>query len=294
MTSKIKRTQKYLLVSSVVLGSILLGSQKIANADTVTVKSGDTVSQLAQSHQTTIDDIRKENNLADVNLIYQGQTLQVNSSSSETNQSPVNSVIVQSGDTLFKIGLAHNLSLSEIESYNTQLNNPNMLTVGQTIYLKTQGVTVTQTPSKQTDTAQAAQSDKTPALKKIESVPANQTSQATGSVTGVALSYQGVPYVWGGTSPQGFDCSGFTEFVFGKSGIHIPRTSQEQSLIGQRKPVSQAQVGDLLFWGNPGQAYHVAIYLGGNKFISATQPGDTVRVQSFYSGWMPTFASSVR
>lgn len=96
----------------------------------------------------------------------------------------------------------------------------------------------------------------------------------------------GVPYVWGGTSPLGVDCSGFTQLVFKQFGIDLPRVSFQQGNGG--KAVAnrdQWAPGDLLFWDNsprnPG-ADHVAIYLGNGMMISAPKPGDKVKIQSVY------------
>ena len=86
-------------------------------------------------------------------------------------------------------------------------------------------------------------------------------------ITTEALTYLGVPYVWGGTTPQGFDCSGLVQYVFGKCGKQLPRVTTQQEKCGNRISLDHVAVGDLYFWGHPGQSYHVAIALGGGKFI---------------------------
>ncbi|MGX6990258.1 C40 family peptidase [Pseudolactococcus reticulitermitis] len=90
--------------------------------------------------------------------------------------------------------------------------------------------------------------------------------------------YQGVPYVYGGTTPDGFDCSGFTSYVYREAlGQEIGRMTWNQMAVGQQISVDDAKVGDLLvfFGGN-----HVGIYLGNGQFIHAPQPGDIVSVSS--------------
>ena len=99
-------------------------------------------------------------------------------------------------------------------------------------------------------------------------------------ITSTALKYLGVPYVWGGTTPAGFDCSGFVQYVYRECGISLPRVADAQQAYA--KPVSTAnlQPGDLVFWGYG--AYHVGIYLGQGKYVHAPAPGQCVKIQSVY------------
>jgi len=100
--------------------------------------------------------------------------------------------------------------------------------------------------------------------------------------------YQGVPYVWGGSSPRGFDCSGFTQYVFAKTGIDINRTAVAQLENGIIIPKSELQPGDLVFFQNTGSsgrfASHVGIYIGDGKMVHAgSSTGITVSsIHSFY------------
>jgi peptidoglycan DL-endopeptidase CwlO len=105
-------------------------------------------------------------------------------------------------------------------------------------------------------------------------------------VVAVAKKYLGVPYVWGGTSPRGFDCSGLTQYSYAEIGVSIPRTSREQFRIGAYIPPSRLDLlkaGDLVFFGfggDPDQIHHVGIYVGGGDFIHAPASGDVVRITS--------------
>ncbi|MGN6413550.1 C40 family peptidase [Flexivirga sp.] len=105
---------------------------------------------------------------------------------------------------------------------------------------------------------------------------------ATGGIVGIAERYVGAPYVYGGASPAGFDCSGFTSYVYGQVGKSLPRTATAQMQMATR--VSTPQPGDLIFFGNGSYAYHVAIYVGNGMMIDANHPGGSVGVRPIYSG----------
>jgi cell wall-associated NlpC family hydrolase len=102
-----------------------------------------------------------------------------------------------------------------------------------------------------------------------------------GGVVAIAMRYLGTPYVWGGASPSGFDCSGLVMYVFAQIGVSLPHSSYAQ--YGMGSPVSRAdlQPGDLVFFNGLG---HVGIYVGGGSFIHAPHTGDVVKISSL-SGW---------
>ena len=98
-------------------------------------------------------------------------------------------------------------------------------------------------------------------------------SAAASRVLNTADQYVGVPYVWGGNTPKGFDCSGFTKYVFARQGISLPRTSREQARAGDGVPLDFDSIrpGDLLLFAEPGEAIsHVAIYVGSGRIIHAS------------------------
>lgn len=97
-----------------------------------------------------------------------------------------------------------------------------------------------------------------------------------------AEKFRGVPYVFGGTTPRGFDCSGYVRYVFAHYGIKLPRTSQDQAHAGTSISADHLSPGDLIFsdWGD-GPDSHVAIYAGAGRLLEAPRTGETVRLAPF-------------
>lgn len=105
-------------------------------------------------------------------------------------------------------------------------------------------------------------------------------------VVAVALQYLGVPYVWGGSTPAGFDCSGLTSYCYRQIGVSLPRTSRSQYQVGKHIPPDRLDMlvpGDLVFFArdaDPDRVHHVGIYVGDGNYLHAPQTGDVVRVAS--------------
>jgi cell wall-associated NlpC family hydrolase len=111
-----------------------------------------------------------------------------------------------------------------------------------------------------------------------EPVGAPAPASANGNaIVEIASSLVGIPYVWGGTTPSGFDCSGFTSYVYAQVGITLPRTSGDQRYAGVEVPRDQAQPGDLIW--SPG---HISIYAGGNLQVDAPVPGKTIQIREIW------------
>lgn len=127
----------------------------------------------------------------------------------------------------------------------------------------------------------------------------SQSSRSTTNSSAVVnlakqLASQSIPYVWGGESLKGMDCSGLTDYVYQKAaGISLGHYTVTQESHVTKEAVSAAQPGDLLFWGSQGATYHVAIYIGNNQYVAAPQPGQNVQIQTINSAFMPSFAGHV-
>ncbi|WP_165919595.1 C40 family peptidase [Promicromonospora sp. AC04] len=130
------------------------------------------------------------------------------------------------------------------------------------------------------EAAEAAAAEAAEAVSTSVDIP---DSAIGNSVISIASRYIGVPYVSGGSSPSGFDCSGFTAYVYGQLGISLPHSSSAQPGYGTIVPASEAQPGDLMW--TPG---HVSIYAGGNTMIDASKPGTVVDFRPIWQS-NPTF-----
>jgi hypothetical protein len=108
------------------------------------------------------------------------------------------------------------------------------------------------------------------------------SASARQQIVAAALSRLGLPYLWGGSGPSSFDCSGLVQWAYRQAGIAMPRVADEQFLTGDHIPLADAQPGDLLFWAydpnDPGYIDHVAIYLGNGLMVVAPHTGTDVEI----------------
>lgn len=116
------------------------------------------------------------------------------------------------------------------------------------------------------------------------------------TVVNFALQYLGVPYVWGGSTPKGFDCSGLVQYSYKNAlGVSLPRVSKDQGAQGRYVSLDNLQKGDLLFWTSNGAVsgtYHVAMYIGNGQFIQAPKPGEHVKITNI-SSYRPHYAKRI-
>lgn len=172
----------------------------------------------------------------------------------------------------------------------TQTGSQNATATSQTKRIKT----TTQAAVKKQ--ARVRQSTTTTTTSSSSSAKTN-TNLSSGSVTGLALKLASanIPYVWGGSSLSGMDCSGLVAYVYKNAlGVNLPHNTVSQEAFVSKHSVGTAKPGDILFWGNSGATYHDAIYLGNNQFVAAPEPGDNVKVQQISKYFMPSFAGTLK
>ncbi len=106
------------------------------------------------------------------------------------------------------------------------------------------------------------------------------------AVVAIAQRYLGVPYVYGGASPSGFDCSGLTMYCYAQVGVGLSHGATDQQHASTPVPISALQPGDLVFFGNASYSYHVGIYVGGGSMINAPHTGAVVSYGSIGGAWI--------
>ncbi|WP_394219629.1 LysM peptidoglycan-binding domain-containing protein [Halobacillus trueperi] len=255
-------------------------SEKTETVSTTTykVKSGDSLWAIATRYGLSVSELKALNGLTS-NVIYSGQNLTLTGEASQTKptssdeketsdeqksepkQETNDTYTVKSGDSLWGIATKYGMSVSHLKKLNDLSSN--VIYSGQK--LKVSGE-VTSSPT-QTST--------------------NNNAVSNSGLIDAAKKHIGTPYQWGGTSPAGFDCSGFLQYVFAQEGVSIPRTvasiyadSRMDSVSG-----SNRQVGDLVFFETykPG-ASHAGIYVGNNSFIH-TGSTNGVEISSLSSNY---------
>lgn len=250
------------------VGTSTTAPTPVQTTSTYTVQAGDSLSLIAKKYNTTVTQIKQLNGLTS-DTIYVGQTLKV--SGTVTAPQSTGSYTVQSGDTLSAIAKKYGITTTQLKAANNLTSD--LIRVGQVLTIPSAGTTAP-TPSP------------------------TQTGQTTEQRMQVLLqdsrNYVGVPYVWGGESPSGFDCSGFVYFMFNKHGFDIPRqTSGDYYKMGTSVSKANLQPGDLVFFGvnTPGVVSHVGFYMGDGKYISATSSSgiaivsmDNVYWSKYYMG----------
>lgn len=256
-----------------------------ANHTTHTVQAGESLYSIAQAYGVTVDSLRSANNLGATLLV--GQTLTINDPAKDPAQEAAQEqAAAQAQQQAAAQQAAQEQAAAQAQQ---QVQQPVQNQAPAQTQNQAPAQTQTQAPAQQT---QQVQQQAQPAQVQQPQQQVVSTSADGSAIAAYAQSFIGTPYVWGGSTPSGFDCSGLTQYVYAHFGKQIGRNTIAQESAGTHIPVSQAQVGDLLFWGTPGSTYHVAIYLGGNSFVAAPEPGQSVKIGNM-AYFMPSFAVHV-
>ncbi|WP_051189090.1 LysM peptidoglycan-binding domain-containing protein [Halalkalibacillus halophilus] len=254
-------------------GSTSNNSTSNTNSDAAvhTVQSGDTLSGIASDNNTSVSSIMSLNDLSN-HLIYPGQSLTLSGNgSNDSNVEEENTDIqtsthtVQSGDTLSQLASDYGTTVSSLKTLNNLSSN--LIIVGQSL-----------TVNEDADES-SSQPD--------NSSPDETTTSSAESLIDEAMQHIGAPYAWGGTSPAGFDCSGFLNYVFNQEGIDLPRTVS--GIWAGGNDAGTPSRGDIVFFETyTAGPSHAGIYLGNGEFVHAGSNGVTIGDMN-NSYWAPKY-----
>ena len=279
---------------------------------THTVVKGDTLWSLAKKYGVSVSALMKANNLSSSTILI-GQSLNLRAGMTTYG---VNGVTTGSSSTAASANTASSTSTtassqapkdkktatkakstttntSSNSNTSTSANTQSQSTASNSSASTTTNTnTVASNANTTSSTNTAASSSQAVSQAPTASTATTTASASASAITSYALTFLGVPYVWGGTTPSGFDCSGLVQYVYSHFGINLGRTTYTQQYAGTKISVASAQAGDLYFWGSYGSAYHVAIALGGGQYVMAPAPGQNVMTGSV-SSYTPSFAVRV-
>ncbi|KRM60071.1 C40 family peptidase [Secundilactobacillus malefermentans] len=298
-------------------GFLLVTSQS-ASAKTVTVKSNDTVWSIAKKYNVSVKSIESANsikkNASQNDVIFVGQKLTIKQQTSKTVKattqvktstktttvtetsnkvsSATNTYKVKSGDTLSKIASKYDTTVAKLQKLNkisgSTIYAGQKLTVSGTVAKQDNHVDTDDSTSSSTNTATASSSKDTTVT------TTNDASTTSVAALAVKLAGENIPYVWGGASLKGMDCSGLVMYVYkNAAGVSLPHNTVQQESHVTTHSVAKAVPGDILFWGSKGSTYHDAIYIGNGQYVAAPTPGQNVEIETISKYFMPSFAGTV-
>lgn len=289
-------------VSASVVSSTSAASQDAVSANSASSTSTSTISSstgsVASSTATTSN--------APVKAVATSAAVSASSASSSTATSQSKSVaasasVTSSASSSAASSTTTSQSTASTASATSTSSTTATSTASQASSTAASAASTTSTASQSSSSAATSSASNTAsstATTNSSSTTTSSTSDlATGSVTGLALKLASanIPYVWGGASLSGMDCSGLVSYVYQHAaGITLPHSTVAQESYVTTHSVADAQPGDILFWGSRGSTYHDAIYIGNNQYVAAPTEGQNVQVQTISSYFMPSFAGTVK
>ncbi|KGR83776.1 LysM peptidoglycan-binding domain-containing protein [Lysinibacillus odysseyi] len=312
-----------IILASVVMTSML--AAPIAHASTYTVQKGDTLSKIALANGTTVASLKQWNNLQQ-DTIFVSQKLIVTKEQSTGGQtsklpivattvpaikpsavsSKIYTYIVEKGDNLTKVASKNNTTIAKLKEWNGLSSD--VIYVNQTLIIKkeelTSAGTVVTLPSTNppADSQQPAMSNadkeiaaQLAAEKKITVQPSAASQEKYKKAIETAYSLIGTPYIYGGNTTSGFDCSGFVKYVYTNAMVNVSRKSSLDYFMNDTTVVANPVPGDVVFFKNTyiPTISHMGIYIGNNQFIHAGSNGVEVSSLS-YSYWDTRFVAFKR
>ncbi|KOP77766.1 peptidase [Lysinibacillus sp. FJAT-14745] len=286
-----KKTKKLRIFALSTIATSFLALQT-AEAATYTVQKGDTLTKIAQSNKITVQDIKSWNNLTN-DMIYVAQKLEVSKQATNDAVKPSNpsttkpttpskpttvSHTVIKGDSLSKIAKQYNVTIKDIKDWNGLTTDS--IYVGQVLKLSP----VASTP--ETETVHNNGSSDAGTSSVTSKDPTANGQAVYKKTVEVANSLVGTPYLYGGNTSEGLDCSGLIYHAFNQGGLKIGRDSSEGYFNGNTTQVKNPIAGDLVFFENTYKdgISHMGIYIGNSKFIHAGADGVEVSDVT-YSYW---------
>jgi len=251
---------------------------------TYVVKAGDNLWNIASNYQTSLDSIRSANNLQN-NALKIGDKLIIptanpsrNSTNQTVNTSPTGyggdgkqeMYYVQAGDSLWRIATLHGMTVSDLKALN---NCDEKLSIGQKLIVAGE------------------------ARNRVAVSRSAVTNEGGAAIVKRAAQFLGTPYAYGGTGPAGFDCSGFTSYIYAEAGYDLPHNAAAQTNLGQAVARDDLQAGDLVFFScGGGGINHVGIYCGDEIFIHSSSPrsGGVIYSSLTDSYWGGYYISATR
>ncbi len=241
------------------------------------VRPGDTLSAIAGRFGVPLSQLYSLNGLGPSSVLQIGERLRIRAVSAPIHDGAARrasslvggSYRVQAGDTLSGIAAHYGVSLATLMQLNPGINAAD-LQIGAVLQLP--GHTI----------AAAVQTA-------VMSVAASFGERLAAEVQ----RYLGVPYVFGGASPSGFDCSGLVQYAFGQLGVSVPRDATDQFYAGHPVARADLQPGDVVFFDTTGGISHDGIYIGNGEFVDAPAPGQFVEVDNLYNPyWEATYVGA--
>lgn len=315
-----------ILLASVAMTSVL--AAPVAQAATYTVQKGDTLSKIATAHGTTVASLKQWNSLQEdtifVNqqlIVTKGQT--TSTTVGQTSKPPstattvpvikpsavtskIYTYIVEKGDNLSKIATKNNTTVAKLKEWNGLSSDA--IYVNQTLIIKKEQLTSAgpvvslpgedQPAGSQQPTVSDAEKEiaaQLAAEKKITVQPSTASLEKYKKVIETAQSLIGTPYIYGGNTLAGFDCSGFVKYVYTNAMVNMSRKSSLDYFMNDTTVVANPVPGDVVFFKNTyiPTISHMGIYIGNNQFIHAGSNGVEVSSLS-YSYWDTRFVAFKR